>query len=143
MKVLIGIDDSPHSDAVVDHVTGSAWPKATKFVVLSAAAPIFLGAGEAAAGDAIGRLIGQQEEYHREIAERAAGRLREAGLTAEARMVSEDPRAALLNAARSEHSDLVIVGSHGRTGIKKLLLGSVASHVVTHAPCSVLVVRKE
>jgi nucleotide-binding universal stress UspA family protein len=141
MKVLIGVDDSPHSDAVVDHVTGSVWPKTTKFVVLSATAPIFFGPGEAAAADPIGRLLEKQEEYHREIAEGAAGRLREAGLTAESRMVLGDPRAALLDTARSERSDLIIVGSHGRTGIKKLLLGSVASHVLTHAPCSVLVVR--
>jgi nucleotide-binding universal stress UspA family protein len=40
-----------------------------------------------------------------------------------------------------EHADLLVVGSHGRTGIKKLLLGSVASHVVAHAPCPVLVVK--
>jgi hypothetical protein len=33
------------------------------------------------------------------------------------------------------------VGSHGRSGLKKLLLGSVATHVVTHAPCPVLVVK--
>jgi hypothetical protein len=58
--------------------------------------------GETAAGDAIGRLVEEQEEYHREIAERVSGRLREAGLTAEARMALGDPRAALLDAARSE-----------------------------------------
>jgi len=142
MKVLLGIDDSPFSEAAVDHVKGSAWPKGTKFVVLSASAPIFFGPGESVSGDAIDRLMAEQEEYHKEIAERAASRLREAGLTAEARMVVGDPRAALQDTARSENSDLVIVGSHGRTGIKKLLLGSVASHIVTHAPCSVLVVRK-
>ncbi len=37
--------------------------------------------------------------------------------------------------------DLVVVGTHGRTGIKRLLLGSVAEYVVRHAPCSVLVAR--
>jgi len=141
MKVLVGIDDSPCSEAAVDHVKGSAWPKGTKFLVLSASEPTFFGPGESVAGDTIDRLMAEQEKYHREIAERAVGRLREAGLTAEPRMVVGDPRAALLDAARSENTDLVVVGSHGRTGIKKLLLGSVASHIVTHAPCSVLVVR--
>jgi nucleotide-binding universal stress UspA family protein len=37
--------------------------------------------------------------------------------------------------------DVVIVGSHGRTGLGRLLLGSVSEHVVRHAPCPVLVVR--
>ena len=38
-------------------------------------------------------------------------------------------------------ADLVVVGSHGRTGLGKLLMGSVASHVVSHAPCTVMVVK--
>jgi nucleotide-binding universal stress UspA family protein len=55
--------------------------------------------------------------------------------------VRGDPREAIVEAARKTGADLVVVGSHGRTGIGKLVLGSVASHVVTHAPCSVLVVK--
>jgi nucleotide-binding universal stress UspA family protein len=143
MKVLIGVDDSPHSDEAVRYITGAVWPKTTNFLVLSAVSPIFVGPGEAAAADAIARLLEEQEKYHKEIAKRAAARLRDAGLTADARMVVGDPRTALTDAARAEKADLIVVGSHGRTGIKKLLLGSVASHVVTHAPCSVLVVRGE
>jgi nucleotide-binding universal stress UspA family protein len=143
MKVLIGVDDSPYSDAAIRFISAAALPKTTKFLVLSTVAPIFVGPGEAAAADSIARLLAEQGKYHKEIAERSATRLREAGLTADARMVVGDPRAALTDAARSEHVDLIVVGSHGRTGIKKLLLGSVASHVVTHSPCSVLVVRAE
>ena len=41
-----------------------------------------------------------------------------------------------------EHFDLAVVGTHGRTGLKHVLLGSVAEKVVRHAPCAVLVVRK-
>lgn len=52
-----------------------------------------------------------------------------------------DPRTELVESAIAEEADLLIVGSHGRTGIARLLMGSVASYVVTHAPCSVLVVR--
>jgi nucleotide-binding universal stress UspA family protein len=142
MKVLIGVDDSPCSDAAILYVSKATWPKGTKVTVLSAVAPIFVGPGEAAASDAIGRLLEEQEKYHEEIASRAAARLREAGMSADARTVVLDPRAALTEAARADHVDLVVVGSHGRTGMQKLLLGSVASHVVTHAPCSVLVVRE-
>ena len=40
-----------------------------------------------------------------------------------------------------EHYDLAVVGTHGRTGLKHALLGSVAERVVRHAPCAVLVVR--
>ena len=56
-------------------------------------------------------------------------------------MLVGDPREALIEMARREGADLIVVGSHGRSGLTKLLMGSVASHVVTHAPCDVLVVR--
>ena len=42
---------------------------------------------------------------------------------------------------RRDQYDLVIVGTHGRTGLKHVLLGSVAEKIVRHAPCAVLVVR--
>jgi nucleotide-binding universal stress UspA family protein len=38
--------------------------------------------------------------------------------------------------------DVIVVGSHGRTGLQRLFLGSVSEHVVRHAPCPVLVVRE-
>lgn len=142
MNVLVGLDDSPCSEVVLEHVAKGEWPEGTKFLVLSAVAPIFVGPGEAAAAGAIGKLLEEQEKYHLEIAQRGADRLKKAGLTAEGRMVVEDPRSALLGEARKRNVDLIVVGSHGRTGIQKLLLGSVASHVVTHAPCSVLVIRE-
>ena len=43
--------------------------------------------------------------------------------------------------ARRANVDLIVVGTHGRTGVKKMLLGSVATDVVTYAHCPVLVVR--
>ena len=143
MKVLIGVDDSPCSEAAVDHVVRGTWAKGTGFLVLSAAAPIILGPGETASPDPITRLMEEQKKYHHEIANSAAMRLAKAGLAVEARSMVGDPRSALVDTARREHAGLIVVGSHGRTGVKKLLLGSVASHVVTHAPCSVLVVREE
>jgi universal stress protein A len=43
--------------------------------------------------------------------------------------------------AQSEAADLIVISTHGYTGLKHVLLGSVAEHVVRHAPCPVLVVR--
>jgi nucleotide-binding universal stress UspA family protein len=49
--------------------------------------------------------------------------------------------AALVKYADQERADLIVIGTKGRSGISKMLLGSVASGVVTYAPCPVLVVR--
>ena len=51
------------------------------------------------------------------------------------------PAAAILRAARENGCDLIVMGTHGRTGLDRLITGSVAEKVVRLAPCSVLTVR--
>jgi nucleotide-binding universal stress UspA family protein len=52
------------------------------------------------------------------------------------------PEEGIVQAAREKQASLIIMGSHGRTGLKRLLMGSVAERVIGHAPCPVLVVKK-
>jgi len=47
----------------------------------------------------------------------------------------------ITRSARTQRADLIVIGTHGRTGLARLFLGSVASRVVTHAHCPVLTVR--
>jgi nucleotide-binding universal stress UspA family protein len=56
-------------------------------------------------------------------------------------IVDGAPADRIVRAARATHADLVVVGTHGRTGFSRWLLGSVASRVVATAPCPVLTVR--
>lgn len=84
-----------------------------------------------------------QGQKARELVARAEAELREAGIATESRILTGDPRDALVRLIRDERADLIVMGSHGRTGLSKLLLGSVSSHVVTHAHCSVLVVKED
>jgi nucleotide-binding universal stress UspA family protein len=60
------------------------------------------------------------------------------------KMLQGVPRSAIVDAAESDPAvDLIVVGTHGRTGLARVLLGSVAEKVVRHAPCSVLVVKPD
>ena len=52
-----------------------------------------------------------------------------------------EPGEAIVAAAESEKADLIVVGSHGRSGVSRFLIGSVSDYVVRHAPCPVMVVR--
>lgn len=52
------------------------------------------------------------------------------------------PAVEIIELARSLPADLIVISTHGRTGLKHVFLGSVAEHVVRHAPCPVLVVRE-
>jgi nucleotide-binding universal stress UspA family protein len=64
-----------------------------------------------------------------------------AGVRSTGRLVDGNPRDAIPRAATRRHADLVVVGTHGRTGLDKLLVGNVAERVVATAPCPVLTVR--
>lgn len=52
-----------------------------------------------------------------------------------------DPAAEIVGYAREQRLDLIVMGTHGRTGLDRILLGSVAEKVLRDAPCSVLVVK--
>jgi nucleotide-binding universal stress UspA family protein len=77
-----------------------------------------------------------------ELVDVTAVKLEILGLSIETRVRQGDPRREILAEAQDWAADLIIVGSHGRTGTQRWLVGSVAEHVVRHAPCSVEVVRR-
>lgn len=64
-----------------------------------------------------------------------------AGVRARGLLVAGVPHERIARIARSKRADLVVIGTHGRTGLAKLFLGSVAGRVVAIAPCPVLTVR--
>lgn len=143
MKVLIGVDDSPHAEKTLEFVRKMSWPADTAVVVASAVQVPFMAYSEAYAMPIVdtGAWIAQLTKLHEDLASRGARKLADAGLRTQSRVLQGDPREALIEEAKKERVDLMVVGSHGRTGLEKLVMGSVASHVVAHAPCSVLVVR--
>ena len=59
----------------------------------------------------------------------------------EVTVVDNDARDAILQAARAVRADLIVIGTHGRRGLSRVLLGSVAEDVLRRAPCPVLAVR--
>ena len=63
------------------------------------------------------------------------------GLVCEHLLVMGDPASEIVRIARDEQTDMIVMGSHGRRGLNRLLLGSVAETVLRHAPCPVLIYR--
>ncbi len=68
-------------------------------------------------------------------------RLKGMGLKAEGRVVQGRPDEAIVKLAEAIGADLIVMGSHGRTGLNKILLGSVVERVIGQAACPVLVAR--
>jgi len=79
---------------------------------------------------------------HEQLAGEMTAALQAAGLNAEADRREGDAATEILAAARVSNADLIVMGTHGRTGLARLVIGSVARNVLQHATCSVLVVRE-
>lgn len=69
------------------------------------------------------------------------GKAKKAGVRVKGLLLEGVPHERIAQAARSRKADMVVIGTHGRTGFAKLFLGSVASRVLAVAPCPVLTVR--
>jgi nucleotide-binding universal stress UspA family protein len=73
--------------------------------------------------------------------DRLLGKAKKAGVRAKGLLMDGVPHEQITRVARSRRADLVVIGTHGRTGLAKFFLGSVAGRVVSTAPCPVLTVR--
>jgi len=93
------------------------------------------------AAGSLEQLQQQRTKQASQLTEKVANSLAASGLATETVVHDGDPRSVIVDEAENWKADLIVVGSHGYTGIKKWLLGSVAQSVVSHAPCSVEVVR--
>ena len=69
-------------------------------------------------------------------------RFDEAGLTVEKYAREGDPAHTILDVADENDADLIVIGAHGNTGLRRFMLGSVASKLAHHAPTSLLIVRE-
>lgn len=62
-------------------------------------------------------------------------------LPVETQLVVGAPGAAIVAVAEERHADLIVMGTHGRSGLSRLLMGSVAEYVLRHTPCPVLTIK--
>jgi nucleotide-binding universal stress UspA family protein len=142
MRILLATDGSLDSESALQALLSSPWPAGSRVRVLSVAPIASWWAVDL--GIDVPRydhLFETMANEAREIADRTADAVRSAGLQAEAVTRPGDPRVEIVEEAERWKADLVLLGSHGRTGLARLLVGSIAEHVVRHAPCSVQVAR--
>ncbi len=141
MNILIAVDGSDFSDAAVQEVIQSQ-PKTAHIRVINVIEPLPVVESWAYAVDWQQLLEDQRKEAESFVAS-AAERLRGAGFTDVTTLVEEGvAKSVLVEAASRWPADLVIMGSHGRRGLARFLIGSVSEGVSRFAPCSVEIVRK-
>jgi nucleotide-binding universal stress UspA family protein len=140
MKILLAVDDSKFSDAALEAVIAQMPPKGTEVLVLNVVEPITLSSPPQMSSSYAPELEIRVKEGQ-ELVEREVQKLRAAGFKAHGAVETGDIRGKILDAAAELGADLIVLGSHGRKGVQRFLLGSVAENVARHAQCSVEIVR--
>jgi len=138
-KIVVPFDFSPAATQAL------AW--AAELLRTTGGPPLHLvhaiNARPAGAGDvSLGALLPNAQEI--ETLERSmveASQRLEVEATAEVRIGASNVADLVLDAAKVAGAELIVMGSHGRTGVRRLVLGSVAEHVLRHAECPVVTVH--
>ncbi len=146
MKILLAYDASPAADTAVEETLKRPWPAGTEVRLVTVVQPPIVPAappGFEADLAVIERLHTEWRDQATQLLHAAAARLRgRSDLHVESEVRDGSPKASLLAAIEEWRPDLVVAGSHGERGLGRLLLGSVCHALVTHAACSVEVVKK-
>ena len=141
-KILVPYDASSYANHAFDEALKIAEKFGSKITVITILGPSV----EHTPGISLERAIEIQDEH-----ENAATKIlkdleelaKEKGVEFSFKVIYEpSPYKGIVNFSNSNSMDLIVIGSHGRSGIKKALLGSVASGVVEHANCPVLIIKK-
>ena len=133
MKIVLGYDGSENARRALERAAKFAGEDG-RVIVVSVATALVGGARSAGvAGAELGHATSALEE--------AAALLSASGVQSEQVEGLGDPAHEIVEVAKQQQADLVVVGTRNRDFTERLLLGSVSTDVVHHAPCDVLVVR--
>jgi nucleotide-binding universal stress UspA family protein len=135
--MLIPLDFSPDAERALDYAIKLAQRFQARLTLLHVVhlPPI--------ADVNLAAYIGEVEAGAQQEMETYQKRVQEAGVAETIRIVHGVPFQEIIDIAKDIQADLIIMGTHGRTGVPHLLLGSVAERVVRLAPCPVLVTRRQ
>src|SRR5271169_4120691 len=133
MRILVGVDGSSSSATVIEEVARRPWPAGSEFAVVTVVDPYFFPKAPL--------LLEEAKQSAQRSLEELAKPLMDAGWQTSPNVILDNPRHALPRAASQWRAELIMMGSHGRGTVGRLLVGSTAQAVLRHSECSVEIVR--
>jgi nucleotide-binding universal stress UspA family protein len=140
-RILLATDLAPASGDAATWALDLAAAHGAQLLIVSVIDPDELVSDGTGAPSASAVRWDQIRDDRQEAARRLVARSRSAGVEAAFMVWTGHPGESIVAAASAESADIIVVGSHGRSRIGRMVAGSVSDHVVRHAPCPVLVVR--
>ena len=138
-NILVPIDFSPCSEHALDYACALAGKLGARVHVVNAVGTTLPELAVALTDQMISSIRQNNAAALTQLVEPRRARASFGEIT----VVDDDARDAIIKVARTVHADLIVIGTHGRRGLSRVLLGSVAEDVLRRAPCPVLAVRLE
>jgi nucleotide-binding universal stress UspA family protein len=145
MRVLVATDGSECAEAALRTVAERPWPEGTEIrIIASPELPLITGAYPYYPPAVLAEVSLANETHAKSAVQKGVEWMKKAGLTVsgEATEAQESPVRAILGMADLWGADLIVLGSHGRRGFDRYVMGSVSESVALHAHCSVEVTRR-
>jgi len=139
--VLVPLDGSKLAERVLGAVRQLVGPDGPELTLLQVVAPVNAVHLDRVVRTGPGRTLEGRRRRARRYLQQVSERLARRGVRASVRVRAGDPATEILRAAPEERADLIAMSTHGRTGVRRVLLGSVAEAVVRRASRPVLLVR--
>lgn len=136
-RILVPIDFSPNAEQALDYASELAGKLGATVHLVHALASPPSALQVALTEDILENLVNEQQEALEKLAEPRRATASFGQPTVEV----GDPRDTIVETARKLGIDMIVMGTHGRRGLSRVMMGSVAEDVIRHAPCPVLVVR--
>ena len=143
MKILHPTDFSECAEKARAHATELALALGAEVILFHVSVETPLYAEGLMGMKEVREIYDAQRKWAGETLEARAAEMRNAGVTARWEMAVGAPWEEIVRAAEKEGVDLIVMGTHGRRGLDRLLLGSVANKVIRTANCPVLTVREK
>jgi len=125
-NIMVAVDGSCHGDTAASITANLAKYLNATVTVVSA-------------------IEGDYSDRHRKeiqtIVDRVVALMKQEGISAKGEVLMGAPTTTIVDAAKDKNIDLIVMGSHGRSGLEKMLMGSVSDRVIGHAPCAVFVAK--
>lgn len=142
--ILVPVDDSPISYAAVDHAITLAKLCHSQVTLVSVVSvDPYVGVDFYQVAPAITDHFMEAEASAKSRLQEIAQTFENEGITAQPKVFHGNPSEGIIHVADEVSADLIVMGSHGRTGVKKLVLGSVAQSVLTQSPIPVMVIKHQ
>ncbi len=140
--LLLATDGSTYSDAAAAEAIAMTKQLASRLTVLSVAPSESMSPMDIVSSQMQRDLIAEKEIREAEQnVKKVKGAAEKAGLRADGLIMGGKPSEAIIQTAMDKQADLIVLGSHGKTGVERLLMGSVAERVIVLSSCPVLVVK--